>query len=111
MNRHANHELIPINFRLTQRASDAINRLTTQFSSATQPAFPCLLWNEAYDEIRKQLINQAPVVGWYDRQDVPDTVIQHVDGVDLYFAVSHAQSLHFRGKTIDYENNRFVFAP
>jgi len=111
LSKHADIEVIPINFRLTSRASEKINRLTRESSSEGRPFVASLLWNEAYDEIKKYLVDRSFVVAWYYLNDIPENAIQHIDGVDLYFAVDKRQSENFRGRTIDYENDRFFFLP
>ena len=111
MSKHAHAEIIPINFRLTPRASWQFIALASELSLDERPMVLTVLWAEAYDEIKKCMVPQGIALAGMYRDDVPEAAIAHIDGVDLYFAVSRAQSENFRGKTIDYENNRVFFLP
>lgn len=111
MGKHADDEVIPINFRLTPRASWHFIALSAELSPNERPMVLTVLWNEAYDEIKKCMVDQGIALAGMYRDEVPDAAIQHLDGVDLYFAVNRAQSEHFRGRTIDCDNNRAFFLP
>ena len=106
--RMENVEVVPINFRLTRRAAEKINELTNELSTS-EPMLASLFWNQEYDEIERRLIDRGFTLGWFETDRVPAHAVQHIDGVELFFAVDEKQSENFKGKWIDYVNDRFVF--
>jgi len=70
---------------------------------------PALLWDEEYDEIKKEKVVRGVACGWFYRDEVPTRLLQEVDGMTLIFAVSAQQASHFHGKEIDYNDGRRFF--
>ena len=70
---------------------------------------PALFWDEAYDEITKQVVVRGIALGGYFLDEMPARLLQVVDGITLIFAVSPQQALHFNGREIDYRHGRRFF--
>ena len=67
------------------------------------------LWNEAYDEVERELVDRHFVLGWYEAGKNPLEATQTVNGVELLFIVTKQQAENFRGKTIDFDGDKFRF--
>ena len=102
--------LVPANFRVSRNARTMLDELTEMASKSSGRAMvPALLWDEEYDEIRREKVVRGIAWGWYHRDEVPSMLLQVVDGITLIFGVSTEQASHFEGREIDYRDDRRFF--
>jgi hypothetical protein len=103
--------LVPVNFVLSARAADEINRLTCYLQTQEGKEYvPVILWDESYDEIRKRLTSSGFGLGWHERIEVPGNLLQRIGNVEILFAIDQRQAKNFDGETIDFIDGNFRFA-
>jgi hypothetical protein len=99
------------NFRVTPRARAKLEQLTDELRDDRKRYIVSFGWDEAFDEIRREIVGHGLVVGWFDEATLASIgeEPQIVDGLRLTFSVTPAQAAHFEGQTIDFDGLRFHF--
>ena len=100
------------NFHVTPRARAKLEQLTDELRDDGKNYIVSFGWDEAFDEIRREIGGRGLVVGWFDEATLEriDEEPQIVDGLRMTFSVTPAQAAHFEGQTIDFDGLRFHFA-
>ncbi len=105
-------ELIPVNFRLSEKAAAMIRELTELASREMgRRMLVAILWQEEYDEIKRKVIVHGIATAGYYADEIPSRLVQQVDGASLLFFVTPRDALHFQAKTIDFQDQKFVLTP
>ncbi|CCE03888.1 hypothetical protein [Bradyrhizobium sp. STM 3809] len=103
---------IPANFHLSERAAAMLRELTELASQDRgRTTLPAIFWAEEYDEIKRRVIVHGVSTGWYAVDELPARLVQQVDGVSLAFLVTPRHAPHFQGRTIDFQETKFVLTP
>jgi hypothetical protein len=91
-------DLIPANFRVSAAAKQKIQKELEAVAVASPANWVvALVW----------MVNEAdgaagPGLGFYERQDIQPEWIVNLDGVDLVFALTVQNKVHFEGKVLDF---------
>jgi hypothetical protein len=95
-------------FSIAERAKEKISQLTNEFRarSGKDGGVVAICWIDS--KLNNGRIESQPTVGFYDKRSEVEDDISVVDGLEFVFAVSEEDKVHFSGKTLDYENNRFL---
>jgi hypothetical protein len=97
-------------FIISDEAKQRIVFLTTEhqrkIGGMGGNVIPAILWIDS--ELNDGTVASQPALGFYhERRDVEgDTIF--LDGLEIVLAVSDEDRMRFRGKILDYENNRFT---
>jgi hypothetical protein len=87
---------------------EVLGRTLSEFKlKFNKAAIPAIMWIDS--ALNNGSIDSQPAVGLYDnRDDIALCYLLSLDGVEIAIAVSEQDMIRFKGKTLDYENNRFM---
>jgi hypothetical protein len=96
-------EIIPINFKLTAEAREAIRLFTEAAEQGEGEALvPAVSWMSEYEEPSRQVVDKGLGLGWFVSNKIPAEAIQMIDGLKMAFAVTRKDAEKFEGRTIDF---------
>ena len=93
---------------ITEQARDKIVAMTKELKTrVNREVIPAVLWLDS--KLNEGGFASHPTIGfYYDRSEVEGDIIVF-DGLSLVLAVSDQdRALHFEGKTLHYDGERFV---
>jgi hypothetical protein len=67
---------------------------------------PAILWLDS--DLNDGAVESQPAIGFYDDRTEIEKHITEIDGIEIVLAISKDDEERFRGKTLDYVNDRFV---
>lgn len=97
----------PVPFAITDQARRRIDSLTREFEAKiNKKAVVAVLWLDS--ALNRGLLQSQPAIGFYDDRREIEADISIIDGLEIVLAVSEDDKVHFMGKTLDYDDSRFV---
>jgi hypothetical protein len=96
-------DLIPADFSVSAVARQKILEEVAGVTAASPGSWVvALVWMENETDG-----TAGPGLGFYERQDLQPEWIMSIDGVDLVFALTVQNKIHFDGKVLDFVDNAF----
>jgi hypothetical protein len=94
-------------FAITDQAKRRILLLSTECEARIgKGVIAAILWIDS--NLNNGMIESQPAIGFYDDRSAIEKDITIIDGLQIVIATSDEDKARFLGKTLDYENNRFL---
>lgn len=103
-------ELLPVNFRLSPQAVDAIRSWLELVSSKRGGThIPAIFWGTASRD--KAAFHAGPFVGAYPEEEVDPADIVEMDGLRFVYPVLQEEHERFEGMVLDHDGQRYLLQP
>jgi len=95
-------------FTITDAAKEAIRSLLRDYRDRFgREAVPAIMWVDS--SLNQHLkFESHPAIGFYDERSEIESDIVTINRLELVLAVADSDKTRFIGKTLDYQNDRFV---
>jgi hypothetical protein len=96
-----------VTFTITENAKRRIASVTKEYEAKIEKdVITAILWLDS--NLNDGMVESQPVVGFYhDRSEIMGDILT-IDGLEIVLAISDEDNFRFQGKTLDYQDNRFV---
>src|ERR1700722_4208471 len=96
-----------ITLAITDNAKQTIVSLTKEYEAKVEKeAIAALIWLDS--DLNNGIVKSQPVIGFYHDRSEIEGDISIVDGLQIVLAIPEHDKVHFQGRTLDYENDRFL---
>jgi hypothetical protein len=95
-------------FSITESARRRIVLVTKQYEEKIQKdAIPAISWLDS-DWNPGLTLDSQPIIGFYHDRSEIEGEIRIIDGLEVVLAIPDNQDTRFHGKSLDYQNGRFL---
>jgi hypothetical protein len=97
-----------VTFSITENAKRRIVSLTKEYEAKIkEDAIAAIVWLDS-DLNNGIIMDSQPVIGFYHDRSEVEGDIRTVDGLQIVLAIPDHEDVRFQGKSLDYENDRFI---
>jgi len=97
-----------VTFAITENAKRRIVSLTKEYEAKIKKdAIAAIVWLDS-DLNNGTIMDSQPAIGFYHDRSEVEADIATVDGLQIVLAIPDHENVRFQGKTLDYENDRFI---
>src|SRR6266853_7039848 len=96
-----------VTFSITENAKRRIVSLTKEYEAKIKKdAIAAIIWLDS--DLNDGTVESHPVIGFYHDTSEIEGDIRTVDGLQIVLAIPDHENVRFQGKSLDYENDRFI---